>query len=163
MQTGCLVQCHWKLLTFKKFKKIVWNKIFKSSGSRMTKIKKSKKKFCVECQTKMNIVLGDLFHSQCPQGCLVLQIASSSDPPHSDKPLSLPPTDLKNNTVQGLLSTCKNNLFFFFLRNGRNWKPLKVLSRQENKNKMGSLAFFSVQVIFENFLFLVKIYLRNLN
>lgn len=82
-----------------KVKKTVLSKIFKSSGSSMSlewqKLKKSKKRFFVECQTTVNIVLGDLLDSQCPQGFPLLQTVSSSSRPHSDKPISLPPTDLK--------------------------------------------------------------------
>lgn len=63
----------------------------------MTKIKKSKKRFFVECQTTLNIVLGDLLSSQCPQGhLLLLQIASS------DRPVSLPPADLKEMQFRSL-------------------------------------------------------------
>lgn len=69
----------------------------------MTKIKKSKERFFVECQTTASIVLGDSLDSQCPQGfLLLLQIVSSSSLPHSDKPVSLPPADLKETQFKSL-------------------------------------------------------------
>lgn len=69
----------------------------------MTKIKKSKERFFVECQTTASIVLGDLLDFQYPQGFLLLrQIVSSSSLPHSDKPVSLLPTDLKETQFEGL-------------------------------------------------------------
>lgn len=61
----------------------------------MTKIKKSKKRFFVECQTTVNIVLGICSIPSVPRAVYFCKLQPALELLHSDEPVSLSPTDLK--------------------------------------------------------------------
>ena len=131
----------------------------------MTKMKMSESCF-VACQTTVSIVLDDLMNSQCPWGPLLSADCIQPSLPRGDERASLPPAHLKATLFIGLWASVKKRISFF--KNGRSYKPLKVLSRQKNKGKIGRVlcvcvcVCVCVPVTCENIsFFLVKIYLNN--